>query len=77
MAAKDLRKIIDRVPKWPKAAQDELLRSMTEIETRYSNLYQVTDADRAALDRSAQDVRKGLIATDEEVESVFGRFHRT
>ena len=76
MKADVLRKFLGRVPKWPKAAQDELLRSMTEIETRYSNVYQVSDDDRAALQRSADDVRKGRIAPDGEVEAVFDRFHR-
>lgn len=76
MKTKTLRQFLDRVPRWPKEAQDELLRSMTEIEMRYSNTYQVNDQERAALERSAEDVRKNRFATDEDVDAIFGRFHR-
>jgi hypothetical protein len=76
METKDLKKILQRVPKWPKEAQDELVRSVTEIETRYSDVYQVNDEERAALNRSADDVRHRRLATDEEVRTLFGRFHR-
>jgi hypothetical protein len=77
MNTKALKQLLDRIPKWPKEAQDEFLRSMAEIETRYSKIYQVTDEDRAALDRSAADIRKNRFATDEEADAVFARFHRT
>ena len=76
MNAKNLRKFLDRIPTWPKEAQDELLRSMTEIETRYSKIYQVTDEERAALERSAADVRKERFAAARDVDVVFDRFHR-
>jgi hypothetical protein len=76
MKTKTLKQFLDRVPRWPKEAQHELLRSMTEIETRYSNTYQVNDEERAALKRSGEDVRKSRFVTDEEVDATFGRFHR-
>jgi hypothetical protein len=76
MTTKDLKQLLERVPEWPQEAQDELRRSVAEIETRYSKVYRVDDDERAALNRSAEDVRKGRFATDDEVESVFGRFHR-
>ena len=72
-----LRNLLERVQKWPQQARDELVRSITEIEPRYGNVYRVNDDERAALERSAQDVRKGRYASDGDVDSVFGRFHRT
>jgi hypothetical protein len=76
METKNLKTILQRVPKWPKEAQDELVRSMKEIETRYSRIYHVSDDERTALERSAEDVRKNRLAADGDVERVFGRFHR-
>jgi hypothetical protein len=76
MAAKDLRQLLDRVSAWPKEAQQELIRSVTEIETRYRNVYHVNDEEREALKRSAEDVRKGRFATEADVEATFTRFHR-
>jgi hypothetical protein len=76
MAGSDLKNFLERIGTWPKEARDELVRSMTEIEIRYSKVYQVNDEERAALSRSAEDVRKNRFATDQDVETVFGRFHR-
>jgi len=76
METKDLKKVLERVATWPKEAQDELVRSLAEIETRYTDIYHVNDEDRAALHQSAEDVQRGRFATDEEVDAVFDRFHR-
>jgi hypothetical protein len=72
-----LRNLIGRVEKWPQQAREELVRSIAEIETRYGNVYHVSSDERVALDRSAQDVRKARYASDQDVDAVFGRFHRT
>jgi hypothetical protein len=76
MATKELKKLLDRIPTWPKDAQEELIRSMAEIETRYRNVYHLDDEERAALKQSAHDVRNKRFAGKEEVDSVFARFHR-
>ena len=76
MQTKDLKKILERVPTWPKDAQDELVRSIAEIETRYTKVYQLNDDERAALKRSADDVRHGRFASDDQVDEVFDRYHR-
>jgi hypothetical protein len=76
MQTKDLKKILERVPTWPKDAQEELVRSIAEIETRYTKVYQLNDDERAALKRSADDVRHGRFASDDQVDEVFDRYHR-
>jgi hypothetical protein len=76
MKAGTLKEILDRVSSWPKDAQDKLVRSVAEIETRYRELYHVNSDERAALERSADDVRKGRFASHHEIEDVFSRFHR-
>lgn len=76
MEAKALKKFLDRIPTWPKDAQDELIRSMAEIETRYSKLYHLDSQERAALKQSGQDVRNKRFAAKEDVDAVFARFHR-
>ena len=65
-----------RAAEWPKRAQEELVHSMTEIETRYSHLYHVSEDERLALERSEEDVRSGRFASDADVEEVFNRFLR-
>ena len=76
MKTGDLQKYLQRIPAWPKEAQDELVRSIAEIEHRYTELYHVDDDERAALERSAEDVRKNRFATDSDVEAAFTRYHR-
>jgi hypothetical protein len=60
----------------PKGAQDELVRSVAEIETRYRDLYRLNPQERAALERSGEDARRGRFATDHDIDTVFSRFHR-
>ena len=46
---------------------------MEEIEFRYTELYHLDDDERAALERSAHDIRMNRFATDDEVEATFTR----
>jgi len=76
MQTKNLKKILARIPSWPKDAQDDLVRSISEIETRYAEVYHLNDEEHAALKRSASDVRGKRFATEREIDSVFDRYHR-
>jgi hypothetical protein len=76
MEIKDLKRFLARVPLWPQDAQEDLVRSMSEIESRYAKVYHLDDEERAALKRSAGDVQAGRFATEDEVNSVFDRYHR-
>jgi hypothetical protein len=59
----------------PAEAQAELLQSLVEMHAEHVGIYHVDDEERAALARSAEDVRLGRFASDESVEAMFGR-HR-
>jgi hypothetical protein len=76
MAEKNIKSILEHVDEWPHEAQEELMRSVTEIETRYRKIYHVSDDERAALERSAEDVRDGRFANDRQVAEAFGRHRR-
>ena len=76
MKQSEFKKYLERIPSWPKQAQDELVRSMAEIEYRFTELYHVDDDERAALERSANDIRNNRFAPDEDVEETFTRHHR-
>jgi hypothetical protein len=74
MKTEMLEGLIERAADWPAEAQAELLRSALDIELRYLGSYPLSDDDRAALGRSAEDVRQGRYATDEEVAALFARY---
>ncbi len=71
-----VKELLERIDSWPKDAQDELARSMTEIQSRYIKVYRVDQEEREALARSADDVRNNRFASDADVEDTFSRFHR-
>ena len=60
-----LKELIERVETWPEETQEDEQARLTD--------YELTDADRAALARSAEDVREGRFAPDERVSKFFER----
>jgi hypothetical protein len=66
-----LKNLLERAETWPEAAQDDLVRSMIEIETRYTGIYRLSDDERASVEKGLADMRAGRFATDEEVAAVF------
>jgi len=71
---KKLTELIVRAETWPEEAQEELVRSAFDIETRYLKTYELPDEDRAALKRSLDDVHNNNFASEDEVKEVFARF---
>jgi hypothetical protein len=71
-----LKEILERVDRWPKEAQQEALASLEIIEAEFVARTDLSDEDREALDRSAEDVRHGRFATDDQVRKVFRRSKR-
>ncbi|HMN87110.1 MAG TPA: hypothetical protein PKA74_14105 [Bauldia sp.] len=73
---KRLTEILKRAESWPEADQDEAAELLLEIEAERNVLLPLDDADLAALERSAADVREGRFATDEEVRAILSRYRR-
>lgn len=70
-----LKELLARVETWPEAVQDEVVASIEAIEEEFFGVNDLSSDDVAALERSAEDVRHGRFATEEQVREVFGR-HR-
>jgi len=69
-----LKNLIERVETWPEEAQEEAIASLLAIEHELAEPYELTDEDRAAIDRGLDDLRHGRLATDEQVAAVFKRY---
>jgi predicted transcriptional regulator len=65
---------MERVSTWPEEAQDELARSVADIEAKHLGVYRLSDEERSAIRRGLADMREGRIATDAEVAAVFNRY---
>lgn len=69
-----LKVLIERVETWSAEAQEEAIASLLAIEQEFAEPYELTDEDRAAIDRGLDDLRLGRLATDEQVAAVFSRY---
>ena len=77
MTAKKLKVLMERVEHWPPEAQEEALASLQTIEEEFVRARELSDEDRTALERSAEDVREGRFANEEQVREVFDRHRRS
>ena len=76
MTKDQVKAMLDRVLTWPPEAQEEAVASLATIEQQFSTLQTLSSDDREALSRSAEDVRQGKYATDDQVKAIFDRYRR-
>ena len=53
---KVLENLVDRMAKLPKAAQDEIVRKVAEVEQRHTGVYQLDDEERADILDALEEV---------------------
>ncbi len=71
---KKLRELLARVETWPAEVQEEVVASIQAIEEDFLGPHELSPEDIAALERSAEDVRRGRFATEEQVRQMLGRY---
>jgi hypothetical protein len=76
MKKDDVKAVLGRVLTWPAQAQEEAVAHLRAIEDEWVGSFELSSDDREALERSANDVRHGRFADDDEVKEVFGRYRR-
>lgn len=74
MTKQALEILLERVSAWPEEAQEELMRSVTDIENRHLGIYRLSDDERNAVRRGLKDMREGRLASDAAVAAVFDRY---
>jgi hypothetical protein len=70
---KILEDLIERVAALPKEAQEEVVRSVLEIEQRHTGVYTLDDEERADILAALEEVKQGVVASDDEAAAVFKR----
>jgi hypothetical protein len=68
------KELLEKTASWPKEDQDELAEIAAEIEARRTGRYVLTDAEREAVSRGLEQVRRGEFASDAEMQSFWKRF---
>jgi hypothetical protein len=74
MTRQGLEILLERVSAWPDEAQEEFVRSVTDIETRHFGAYRLNDEERLAVRRGLAELREGKLASDDAVTAVFNRY---
>lgn len=74
MAIKELERLLDRVPSWPDDAQAAALAYLRIIEKELHEPYELTDEDKASIERGLDDARHGRFMSDTAVGALFARF---
>ena len=65
--------LIQQAAELPEEAQAELVQSLVEMRSQNLGIYHLDDDERAALARSADDIRTGRFASDQDMEELFAR----
>ncbi len=65
------KKLLDEVETWPLEDQEELAEYAREIRGRRTGTYQLSEDERAGIDRGLADMRAGRFATDEQIAAIF------
>jgi hypothetical protein len=70
---KVLENLIDRMAQLPRAAQEEIVRTVVQLEQRHGGVYELTDEERADILEALDEVKRGEVASDDEAAAVFKR----
>ena len=70
---KALENLIERVAALPKAAQEEVVRSVVEIEQRHTGVYEFDDDERADILQALEEMKRGDMASDDEAAALLKR----
>jgi hypothetical protein len=74
MANKELEALLDRVPTWPEEVQEDVLVWLKFVEKEMGEPYELTDDDRASIERGIADANADRFATTEEMQELFARY---
>lgn len=73
----DLKDVLARAESWPEWAQQDLAELAQEIDREVrAGTYRATREELRKIDEALAAVRRGEIATDDEVEAVFAKHRR-
>ena len=76
MTKAQIDEVLERVRTWPPERQEDAIQMLLAMEAAGTEVYRLSDEERAEIEASMEEARRGEFATDEEVATVFDRFRR-
>jgi hypothetical protein len=73
MTKTEIEAVLDRVRTWPPERQEDAARILLEMEAQGTEVYRLSDDERAEIEASITEADRGEFATDEEVAAIFNR----
>jgi hypothetical protein len=74
MTKEQIAAIFERVKTWPEDRQEEAIEMLLAIEALGSGQAQLSDGERAGVERGLEDLRRRRFASDEDMAALFSRF---
>jgi predicted transcriptional regulator len=71
----DVKELLQRIETWPEEDQEELVELARLIEARRTDVYRLSDEERAAVRSGMDAARRGEFVSDDEMER-FYQLHR-
>jgi predicted transcriptional regulator len=71
------KKLLEEVETWPLEDQEELAEYAREIRGRRTGLYNLSEEERAGIERGLADMRAGRFASDEQIAAIFQKARPT
>ena len=74
MTKAEIEAVLERVRTWPAERQEDAVHVLLEMEAEGTEVYRLSDEERAAIEESMEQARRGEFASDEEVAALFARY---
>jgi hypothetical protein len=76
MTKDQIETVLERVQSWPKSRQEDAVRILMAIEEQDATTYALSAEERADLETALEEIERGEVASEAEVETVFARHRR-
>lgn len=74
MTRDQINSVLERVHSWPLQRQEDAARLLLAIEAQDTEVYVLSDEERADLSAALDEVERGEVADEAEVAAVFDRY---
>jgi hypothetical protein len=76
MTKEQIEKVLDRVRTWPQSRQEDAAQVLLAMEAQDVRPYRLSDEERTDIEAALEEVARGEVASDAEIETVFNRYRR-
>ena len=74
MTKDEIEQVFERVRTWSMERQEEAAAMLLVLEEQGTELCELTEEERADIEAALEEVERGDLATDDEVQAVFNRY---